>query len=134
MDRIDPNTWAQTIQREPLPDSPPRQVLLQIGLGDTEVPNFGSYLLARALDVGQLQPAPKQVWGLQPAGVTPDRALELFDFGYDVDALYKTAAFPSINSTVHDGIRRLTPTIDQTAKLFEDGSIRHFCTGVCDPD
>ncbi len=134
MDRIDPNTWAQTIQREPLPNSPPRQVVLQIGLGDTEVPNFGSYLLARALDLGQLQPAPKQVWGLQPASVTPDRALELFDFGYDVDALYKTAAFPLINSTVHDGIRRLTPTIDQTAKLFEDGSIQHFCTGVCDPD
>lgn len=134
MDRIDPNTWAQTVQREPLPNSPPRQVLLQIGLGDTEVPNFGSYLLARALDVRQLQPAPKQVWGLQPAGGSPDRALELYDFGYDVDALYKDAAFPPMDSSVHDGIRRLAPTIDQTAKLFEDGTISHFCAGVCDPD
>jgi hypothetical protein len=134
MDRIDPNTYARNVQREPFPGTPPRQVLLQIGLGDTEVPNFGSELLARALEVKQLQPAPKTVWGLEAASGTTDRALELYDFGVDVAALYKNAAFPLIDSGVHDGIRRLTPTIDQTAHLFDDGVISHFCSGVCDPD
>lgn len=134
MDRIDPNTWARYVQREQLGGSPPRQVLLQVGLGDTEVPNFASYLLARGLGLGQLHPTPKEVWGLLPAIDGTDRAMELYDFGYDVDALYKDAAFPAISTTSHNGVRQLTPTIDQTARLFEDGVITRFCSGVCDPD
>ncbi len=134
MDRIDPNTFSRYVQKEPLPGSPARQVLLQIGLGDTEVPNFASYLLARTLGLNQLQPAPKPVWGLEAATGTTDRALELFDFGVDVDALNRDAAFPTFDSGVHDGVRRLQPTIDQTARLFDDGVIAHLCSGVCNPD
>ncbi len=134
MDRIDPNTWTRYVQREPLPGTPARQVLVQVGLGDTEVPNFGSYLMARALGLQQLQPAPKNVWGLEPVSGATDRALELYDFGYDVDALYRDASFPTNDSSVHDGIRRLAPTIAQTARLFDDGVIEHFCAGTCNPD
>lgn len=134
MDRIDPNTFTRYVQREPLPETHPRKVLVQIGLGDTEVPNFGSYLMARGLGLQQLQPAPRAVWGLDAASGPTDRALELFDFGFDTTALYKDASFPMADSTVHDGVRRLVPAIAQTVKLFDDGVIEHLCSGVCDPD
>jgi hypothetical protein len=134
MDRIDPNTFARYVQQEPLPETHARKVLVQIGLGDTEVPNFGSYLMARGLGLQQLQPAPRDVWGLQAATGPTDRALELFDFGVDTTALYQSASFPPDDATVHDGVRRLVPAIAQTAKLFDEGVIEHLCSGVCNPD
>jgi hypothetical protein len=134
MDRIDPNTFTRYVQQEPLPETHPRKVLVQIGLGDTEVPNFGSFLMARGLGLQQLQPAPRDVWGLQAATGPTDRGLELFDFGVDTTALYQSASFPPDDPTVHDGVRRLVPAIAQTAKLFDEGVIEHLCAGVCNPD
>jgi hypothetical protein len=134
MDRVDPNTYTRYMQREVLAGNPSRALVLQVGLGDTEVPNLGSFLLARALGLKLLQPAPRSVWGLEPVTAPTDAAFELYDFGYDDAALYAHPDFPAMNTTVHDRLRQLVPTLQQTAKLFDDGVVQHFCSGVCDPD
>jgi hypothetical protein len=134
MDRIDPNTYTRYMQREVLAGNPSRALVLQVGLGDTEVPNLGSFLLARALGLQQLLPTPKNIWGLTQASGPVDAAFELYDFGYDADAIYRLPQFPSVDTTVHNGIRTLTPTLQQTAKLFDDGVVQHFCSDVCNPD
>jgi pimeloyl-ACP methyl ester carboxylesterase len=44
-DRFDPATWAVHVLADPLPGSPDdRRVVLQVGLGDSAVPNLGSNL------------------------------------------------------------------------------------------
>jgi hypothetical protein len=122
------------MQREVLAGNPSRALVLQVGLGDTEVPNLGSFLLARALGLKLLQPSPRNIWGLEPVTGATDAAFELYDFGYDDAALYAHPDFPAMNTTVHDRLRQLVPTLQQTAKLFDDGVVQHFCSGVCDPD
>lgn len=134
IDRVDPNTYARYLLREPLPGSPARKVVLQVGLADLEVPNFGSFLLARSLGLKVFVPAPKAVWGLEPMTDGASGALEVYDFGIDADAVYRDAAFSTVTNSVHDTVRTLGATYRQTAKLFDEGVLQRFCSGVCDPE
>lgn len=133
-DRIDPNTYARYLKKEPLAGSPDRKVLLQLGLGDGEVPNFASWLLARAIGVEQLQPTPSAIWGIDPAGASPSFAMEVYDFGVDVVALYARAEPGDTDTPVHEGIRKLRKTVEQLQELYDQGTISHHCDGPCDPE
>ena len=86
LDRIDPITYAdrEALERAAAARSGSRRVLLQVGLGDAQVPNAGSYLHARALGVKLLMPSPASVFGLESVTAADGAsALTLFDFGID---------------------------------------------------
>ncbi|MBI3184439.1 MAG: hypothetical protein HYZ28_20075 [Myxococcales bacterium] len=136
LDRIDPGFWASRVLAEPLPGSPSdRRLLLQVGLGDTEVPNLGSFLHARLLGVPVLTPSPSQVYGLyEVPSPHQGSAMELFDFGIDLDAAYRSAWPPESENPVHEGVRRLDAAIEQMDLFFRpEGRIVRTCAGVCDP-
>jgi hypothetical protein len=127
LDRIDPVTYA------PLVGTPERRVLLQIGLGDAQVPNAGSFLHARALGVKQTMPAPQNVFGLEPATDPTASALTLFDFGIDTSAYATPSPLPE--NAVHEGVRVNAKALRQMAEFLRPGgTIVHPCDGPCDPE
>ena len=126
-DRIDPLSYAPNLTASP--------VLLQVGIGDAEVPNLAAHLHARALDAVHLQPAPRPITGLETSnGPIAGPALVEFDFGI--------APLPGIEATppadpndVHGDVRRLAASKDQIDAFFQpDGAIEHTCSGACDPE
>jgi hypothetical protein len=130
-DRIDAARYAPLVRSE----HPERRVLMQIGLGDTKVPNGGSFLHARLLDLKLLVPTPEFVWGLSPVtGPYAGSALSLYDFGIDLSVYDK--AWPRVpENEAHDGVRQLTPALAQMrAFLRPGGLIIHPCDGPCDPE
>src|SRR5262249_12568366 len=62
---------------------PPKQILMQNALGDQEVPNIGSYWLARTMGIPVLGPTPTTPWGLssQPGPLAGGSAMVIMDGG-----------------------------------------------------
>lgn len=127
LDRIDPISYA------PLVGTAERRVLLQIGLGDAQVPNAGSYLHARALRVKQTMPAPQNVFGLEPASDPGESAITVFDFGIDTTAYAIPSPLPQ--NGVHEGVRVNGAALRQMDEFLRPGgTIVHPCDGPCDPE
>ena len=135
-DRVDPLIYAPLVTSAPLDGGPSdRRVLMQIGVGDTAVPNLAAHLHARAMGVAHLQPAPRAIAGLLPADSPHDgSAIAEFDFG--VDPLPGLEAVPATkDNEVHDGTRRLGAAKEQLDLFFrDDGPVVNTCDGVCDPE
>ncbi len=121
-DRFDPATYAPLILQRPPAGSPPRSVLMQNGLGDAEVPNMASFLLARLIGIPELSPNdyPVPLLPEQPAPVAS--AMTLWDFGVDLAALYGQAEPQATNSTpVHEGVRLQPSALAQMDAFFRPG-------------
>lgn len=134
-DRIDPLTYAPHVLAAPLADAPPeRRVLLQIGVGDAAVPNIAAHWHARALGVEHLQPAPRAIWGLEPA-TSPWSGSAIAEYDFGIEPLPGVEAIVGADNEVHDGLRKLGAVNDQLDRFFaSDGVIVHTCDGVCDPE
>ena len=131
LDRVDPATYASYLRET----KEIRPILMQIALGDVEVPNPASFFHARALELPMTGPSPKNVWGIPLANNTmTNSALTLFDFAENTD-FYRTAEAPDKLNEVHGNLR-LEPAATEQIKAFfaADGGIIHPCDSVCDPN
>jgi len=134
-DRIDPLSYAPHVISDPLPGGPTdRRMLMQVGIGDSEVPNLATYFHARNVGLSVLEDASAFV----PLGMdavtspTDGSAITLFDFGIEPET--QAIAAPEGND-IHDATRHLTASKKQvSAFLRADGTIENTCSGVCDPE
>ncbi len=136
-DRIDPYTYSAYLLGNDLDGSRfDRRVLMQMGLGDSEVPNLGSELHARAAGLSVLQPSPVVTPPLMSAveGSGADAAFAIYDF--QVDPFPSVTPAPAdVGNQVHGALRGLTAAMRQLDAFFRpDGRVEHFCDGVCDPE
>lgn len=136
-DRIDPYTYSEYLLGNDLDGSRfNRQVLMQMGAGDSEVPNIGSELHARAAGLQVLQPSPVVTPPLMSAveGSGADSAFAIYDF--NVDPFPSVTPAPAdVGNEVHNALRGLTSAMRQLDAFFRpDGRVGHFCDGVCDPE
>lgn len=136
LDAVDPITWARYVLDEELPSGPPgnagnRQVLLQPGIADTQVPNFASYLHARALGVPLVLPKVESVWGLDEVSA-PHEGSGLFQFDLGIDpGFYAQAQSKGEKTIVHDELRQHPEPVEQMRVFFEEGRIVSPCDGPC---
>jgi hypothetical protein len=136
-DRFDPLAWSPFTLDSSLPEGPDsgaggRQVLLQIGRADSQVPNLGAFLHARALGVPWIAPsAIAAPFGLttSTAPVRGGSGIYAFDYGLD-PSFENTADFPDA-TFVHDSVRRTPEAIAQMKAFFDDGTIVDPCEGGC---
>ncbi len=130
-DRIDPVTYASRVISRPLTGSPEKRVLIQLGIGDAQVPNIASALALRELGVPTLRPSRAEfafIDGVDsPANSS---AATWFDFG--VTPLPGiTPMIPSAETAAHEAVRRLPNAQRQMLDFFQTGTITHPCTGPC---
>jgi len=132
LDRIDPATYAPLVVSNPLQGShPDRRVLVQIGLGDVQVPNLGSFLHTRLLGIPQLMPNEHPIFGVPQVEAPQSSAASVYDFGVDLEEVYAKAAPAQENNPVHEALRVAEPALMQMDRFFEDGTIIHPCEGPC---
>lgn len=131
-DAIDPGVLAPYALQEPL-DPGERRLLLQVGIGDSQVPHVAALLSARAYGVSVLDPAPEEVWGLEPVSAPADAsAVTIWDYGYDAGTY---ADLASEENEVHGAIRASAESIAQIDAFFwPDGLLTQTCDGACDPN
>lgn len=137
LDRIDPMSYAPHLVTDLYPGSPAaRSVLMQLGVGDSQVPNLGHHAMARTLDLPLLNPAPRAVLGVRTVdGPVDGSALVEFGFGLPEPVPGTFADFPAEGNAAHEGVRRSDAGQRQIdGFLRPDGRIEHTCDGPCDPE
>jgi hypothetical protein len=137
-DRADPASFARFLLAEPLPQSPPdRRILFQTGLGDSSVPNVGSFYHMRLLGLSQITPSPTPIFGVPEVdGPIDDSGIAVYDFGFNVETQYGIADPALIPANeVHETVRQLEAVHQQMDAFFKpDGKIINFCNDICNPE
>jgi len=137
-DFSDPINLTQLAFASPLPDAPAeRQILIQEAVGDCQVPNLVTRMVARKLGVRQLVPYAEKIFGLpEVAAPTTGAVLEQLVMPASL-ADYTppdTAEVPEKDNGVHSNAVQLDVAFEQVLTLLAEGVIVHPCDGVCDPD
>lgn len=136
-DYSDPANVTRLMFREPLPDAPPgRLCVLQTAIGDSQVPNITTDILARAMGIKQMVPAVYDVFGLEQAqSPTTDSVLAQYRMeNFDDPAPPKENLPPEADNQVHHGMNFLPNVHQQIFTLWLQGEVRQFCDGACDPE
>ncbi len=136
LDRIDPATFAPYILHEDLPFGPAsnreqKKLLMQIGLADTSVPNFASFIHGRLAGLPLLTPSPMDTWGFETVEAPFNgSAMTLFDMGYD-QGFAAIANPPESTTPIHNNLRGVPEAIDQMKAMFHQGTVEHPCEYGC---
>ncbi|HYD50144.1 MAG TPA: hypothetical protein VEB21_17425, partial [Terriglobales bacterium] len=130
-DRGEPQGYASHLVSDPLPGTPAKKVLLQVGLDDSQVSYIGAEIQARSMGIPTIDPPVRPLFGI-PAMATPfdGSAYVEYDVGGEMAPL--TNIPPRCENGVHEAVRRLRAAQDQIdAFLRPDGMVENFCGGPC---
>jgi hypothetical protein len=137
-DRSDPAANGALLGADPdYPDRAAPTVILQEGIGDVQVPNMSTNILARRLGAGHLEVAGTQIDDIpvvaSPAvGQTVLTAVTLPENLADYTPP-ESNLIPERDNNVHGEVPLMDTQLDQLRRLMRDGEAVHVCDGVCDP-
>lgn len=135
-DTFDPLTFAPHLTDDPLPGTPPHQVLYHVAKEDREVVNEASFISARAAGASLMVPAVRPVFGLpeQTYPATIGAAVVEVDFGIpdDPTPLDPPDGDPEQpdEGNTHGWLRRYIPAQDQMVHFLRTGEMIDTCGGV----
>ncbi len=130
-DRADPQGYLSHLVDNPLPGTPAKTVLLQMGVNDSQVPNIGTEIQVRSLGIPNVAPTAYPVFEVPEMEAPIDGSAFV---PYDVNAVPPplTNNPPADDNGVHEAIRRLDAAQRQIdAFLRPDGTVQNFCDGPC---
>jgi hypothetical protein len=130
-DRGEAQGYLPHLLADPLPGTPFKKILMQVGLYDAQVTNLASTIQARSLGVPSLAPPIQSLFGIPEMAAPFDGSAFVF---YDVDATATplTNSPPATDNGVHEAVRRLDAAQRQIdAFLRPDGDVEDFCPGPC---
>ena len=124
--------YAHFMTDEPLPDTPPHEVLIQVGIGDAQVTTLGAHLMARAYGAPSLAPAVRPIWGVDEVAA-PVSGSALVEWYYPDGATEPVENIPpDKDADTHECPRRERAAQEQIRTFFDSGRIEQFCAGTCE--
>ncbi|HTL34894.1 MAG TPA: hypothetical protein VL326_17315 [Kofleriaceae bacterium] len=124
-DRTEPVAVADVLTGTGFPDTPAKQVFMQFGIADDQVPNVGSELQMRTMGIPLITPTPFHVYGVEEVTSAPSGAV-MFDFG--LSGTIPLTNTPPPRNDVHSNIRNKKATTDMMKAFYETGVITNACT------
>ena len=131
-DYAEPNPFLPHIFDDPFPNTPPKQILYQVGRHDAQVPNVASDFAVRTMGIPQLDPPLLDLHAVDVVSGPVPSAYVYYDFG---------APDPGPgnglrdDNSVHGSQRQLEATKAQLNAFWQpEGMVMSFCEGVCDPE
>jgi hypothetical protein len=130
-DRTEPVVVADVITGTGFPDTPAKQLLMQVAIADDEVPNVASEYAMRSMNIPMMTPTPHMPFGVEGATSAPSGAV-WYDFG--LGSTIPLTNTPPPPNDVHGQIRNKKATTDMMKAFYETGTITNLCTGAkgCD--
>jgi hypothetical protein len=132
-DRAEPSGYVTAISDDPFPGTPRHTVLLMEGIGDHQVPNLSTELLARSIGARYLAPGNRTLFGLDPVEgpLTDENALLDFDYGLppvpDANVPMTEGEDPHGEVFFEEGAQLALQ------QFLVNGEATSFCDGPCDP-
>ncbi|MCB9673857.1 MAG: hypothetical protein H6737_02010 [Alphaproteobacteria bacterium] len=120
--------WA--INRDPLPDTPAKDILIHTAIGDNQVTTIGGQIQARAYGAKLVGPTHRDVWGVESSapGFTGSALVE---WHYSDAAIEYDDNTPPDGPDPHECPRREPASYEQVRDFLVDGVVNHYCDGVC---
>ena len=137
-DFSDPINLTRLMYIDPLPDAPDeRLILLQESIGDSQVPNMTTEMLARAIAVKQIVPSIYTIPGLEQIDF-PTTEPSIVQY-YMVEQVMAnppplTNVPPTVDNGAHSDILFMPHVMEQVKHFLQEGEVVQYCTGLCDPD
>lgn len=136
-DHSDPINLTYLLFDEPPVDAPSsRTVVFQESIGDSQVPNMCTEMLARARHVKLMSPSVHDVFGVEQA-TSPTTESVLVQYrldNWDDPAPPEINVPPSKDNGVHSDMVFLPHVLEQVSHFMSTGEVVQFCEGACDPD
>jgi len=141
----DPITTASRVINDPLPGTPPKQILMWEAIGDCLVNNYSTETVARTMGLSLITPAIKQPYGLPPVASGLTSGITILDEHPTPLPPTQTNAQPIEDNGTHSGVNKRQAVLDQVRTFVLDGSISQTCqvggqpapcdcaTGACGP-
>jgi len=124
--------YAHFTTTSPLPDTPPHEVLVQVGIGDAQVTTLGAHLMARAYGAPTLAPAVRPIWGVDEVP-SPIEGSALVEWYYPDGATEPVENLPpDKDADTHECPRRERAAQEQIRVFFDEGRVEQFCDGACE--
>jgi len=121
--------YANTITQAPLPDTPAKDVLLQVAIGDAQVTTLGAHVMARAYGAKLIEDPFRPIWGLDTVS-SGHEGSALVEFDYGLAVPFENTP-PDIETDPHEYPRRDPAGQEQLHTFFQTGVINHYCEGPC---
>lgn len=133
-DHTDGATFAPHLLAQPLGGQSAKRVLVQESIGDAQVPNVATRIVARAMGVPALGPLGQPVFGLPVAAAPLDSAYTQWDSGATLLPPPGNVALPEDNGA-HNAIWPSPGATAQIRAFFRpDGQVTDVCGGApCRP-
>lgn len=125
-DRTEPTSVADVIATGGFPNTPAKQVFMQVAIADDEVANLGSEYQQRTMGVPTIMPSPYVPWGTQVTSAPAQSGMILYDFG--LGNTIPSTNEPPPDNDVHSNIRNKKATTDMMRRFYETGEIVNLCT------
>lgn len=127
-DSGEPTGYMDSMHREPF-DGVPKNILLQVGIGDTQVNTLGAGILMRGVGGGLVADPSRPVWGLEelPNGTVGSGLVE-WDYGYEEPII---SVPPVVEDNPHDRVRREFLGQEQLHHFLQTGELVNYCDGHC---
>ena len=110
----------------------PKQVLLQVALADNQVTPLGAHYQARAYGARLLEPATRDVWGLDTVAPPLVGGSALVEWYYTDVPDAPVEGLPPSEPDPHECVRREREAQDQMAIFFATGVVEQTCDGPCE--
>ena len=135
-DKTEPSGIANGVLAGTATGVPPKQLLMQVALGDEQVSDYAAYWEARTMNVPVVSPTVTSPWGLQDASQPVGSALAIYDCGAPPLPLTNTpppqVACPAAGTReLHDLPAHVPAGRRQMKGFFETGTIVDECAGAC---
>ncbi len=125
-DPVEPGGWMWDLTA----GEQPKEVLLQVAIGDVQVSSLGAHVMARAYGAVSVGPAPRELWGIEEIeGGVQGAAIAEYDYS-DVPA-EPLEAIPPEGPDPHECPRRNPAAQQQLWTFLDNGFIQNFCDGPC---
>jgi hypothetical protein len=131
LDFSDPATVAPYVLAKPLPGVPAKHLLLQMAVGDAQVPNVATEMLARTIGAPLLGPWSASVFAMTPATGPQSSAFTTWDI-HPTPLPPDTNETPTSDNAAHTQTARIPALEDQIVQFFATAQITNTCGGPCD--
>jgi hypothetical protein len=133
-DRAEPSGYTSAITDDPFPGTPSHRVMLFEGLGDHQVPNLSTELLARSIGAQYLGPANRELFGLDAVEGPITSGNALIDLDYGLPPNPEENVPMTEGDDPHSSVFFEPSTQASLFHFLVTGEAMNACDGACDPD
>jgi len=133
-EQSDPITYLPHLIADPLPDTPAKKIMYQIGQYDSQVCNIASDMAARTAGFSEVTPSVHDTWGLDEVSPGEEDGFDgsAIHYWYCGDPVSPVGNEPPAATEAHECVRRTETAQRQTDRFLRpDGVVINPCGGEC---